>query len=101
MWLPEGWWAGVAEEIPDAQARLPLMRQVLIASGFAAYAAGINPRALTDDELAAVTQTGDYRLIHIRRAAACTGPSGPGDLAWVWPASTMALLLWLWLRRKR
>ena len=37
VWLPEGWWAGVAEEITDPQWRLPLLRQVLIASGFDIY----------------------------------------------------------------
>lgn len=42
VWLPEGWWAGTASDLsplPEDQ-RLPLVRQVLINSGFAAYAAG-------------------------------------------------------------
>jgi deazaflavin-dependent oxidoreductase (nitroreductase family) len=26
VWLPDSWWAGVAEEVTDAQARLPLIR---------------------------------------------------------------------------
>jgi deazaflavin-dependent oxidoreductase (nitroreductase family) len=43
VWLPDGWSAGVAEEVDDPQLRLLLMRQVLIGSGFAAFAAGINP----------------------------------------------------------
>ncbi|HEY3342677.1 MAG TPA: nitroreductase family deazaflavin-dependent oxidoreductase, partial [Anaerolineae bacterium] len=30
VWLPEGWWAGSAEEISDPGARLLLLRQVLI-----------------------------------------------------------------------
>ena len=101
VWLPEGWWAGVAEEITDPQGRLPLLRQVLIASGFAAPMFGIYPKTMTDAELEAVTT--DYRLIHIRRTEARTGPNGPGDLAWIWPLATMILLplALVWRRRKR
>ncbi len=98
VWLPDGWWAGVAEEVTDTRLRMPLLRQVLIASGFAARAEGIDPVAMTNDELSAATA--DYRLIRIRRAEARTGPGGPGDLAWVWPLATM-ILLPLALRRRR
>ena len=96
LWLPEGWWAGVAEEIDDPAKRLPLLRAVLIGSGFAAYAAGLNPRSMSGEALAAATA--DYRLLHIRRVEARTGPGGPGDLAWLWPVSTL-VLLWLLFRR--
>jgi deazaflavin-dependent oxidoreductase (nitroreductase family) len=100
VWLPDGWWVGVAEELTDTKTRIPLLRQVLIASGFAARAAGIDPVAMTNDELDAATA--DYRLIRIRRTVARTGPGGPGDLAWVWPLATMLLLpLVLFRRRKR
>lgn len=93
VWLPDGWWAGVAAEVPpDDPRRHALMRQVLIASGFAAPRfASIDPKRITEEELAA--QTGRYRLIRIHRTAARTGPGGPGDLAWVWPAATLALTL--------
>jgi deazaflavin-dependent oxidoreductase (nitroreductase family) len=96
LWLPDGWWAGVAEEIDDPATRLPLLRAVLIGSGFAAYAAGLNPRSMSDEALDAATA--DYRLLHIRRTEARTGPDGPGDLAWFWPLSTL-ILAWLLLRR--
>ncbi len=76
-----------------------LLRKVLIASGFAAYAAGIDPLRLSDAELEAVT--GSYRLVRIRRTAALTGPGGPGDLAWVWPLATFLLLPLAFRRRKR
>ncbi len=105
VWLPDGWWVGVAEDISESEPspsdtlkRLPLMRQVLIGSGFAAYAAGINPLTMTDEELDAATT--DYRLIHIRRTEARTGPGGAGELAFLWPLATMILLSLLW-RRKR
>lgn len=99
VWLPDGWWAGVAEEVTDAEERMPLVRQVLIGSGFAARAVGIDHSAMTDEELDRVTA--HYRLIRIQRTKARTGPGGPGDLSWVWPLATMMLLPLALLRRKR
>ena len=99
VWLPDGWWAGTAEEVTDPGARLLLMRQVLIGSGIVAPLMGVDPRQMSDDALDAATC--DYRLIHIRRTAPRTGPGGPGDLAWVWPAATFVLLGMLLMRRKR
>jgi deazaflavin-dependent oxidoreductase (nitroreductase family) len=99
VWLPDGWWTGIAEEVTDARMRMPLLRQVLIASGFAARAAGIDPHVMTNEELD--TATRGYRLIHIHRTRACTGSGGPGDLGWVWPLATFGLLLVLLFRRKR
>jgi deazaflavin-dependent oxidoreductase (nitroreductase family) len=91
VWLPEGWWAGFAEEVTDQHKRLPLMRQILIGSGFAAFVFGINPYTITDQVLNELTS--DYRLLRIKRTEARTGPGGPGDLAWVWPIATVVLLL--------
>jgi deazaflavin-dependent oxidoreductase (nitroreductase family) len=99
VWLPDGWWAGVAEDVSDSEERISLMREVLVASGFAAYLAGINPRTITDEELETVTA--NYRLIRIRRTEARTGRGGPGDLSWVWPLATMILLPLALLRRRR
>jgi deazaflavin-dependent oxidoreductase (nitroreductase family) len=97
IWLPDGWWEGVAEDVSDAENRLFLMREVLIGSGFAAHAAGINPKTITDEELANVAA--EYRLLHIRRTKARTGPGGPGELAWVWPVVAMLLLPFLFRRK--
>ena len=99
VWLPDGWWAGVVEDISDSPWRLPLLRQVLIGSGGVTYLAGIDPVNLTDEALHAVTSK--YRLLHIWRTEARTGRGGPGDLAWVWPAATMILLPLLLFRRRR
>jgi len=97
VWLPDGWWAGVAEEMTDADSRAFIMRQVMIGSGFAAYVAGLNPRKMTDAELERATAP--CRLMRIRRTEARTGPGGPGELAWVWPVATMILLPLALLRR--
>jgi deazaflavin-dependent oxidoreductase (nitroreductase family) len=101
VWLPDGsWWAGEAQdvtELPDEQ-RLPLLRQVLINSGFAAYAAGLNPHSMSDAALTAATA--DYKLVRIHRSEARTGPGGPSDLAWPWPAVAAVLALLLLRRRK-
>lgn len=99
VWLPDGWWRGVAEEVTDEALCLPLLRQVLIGSGIVAPLAGVNPHALSDDALAAATAP--YRLIRIRCTEARTGPDGPGDLAWVWPLSTIGALLLLARRSYR
>ena len=99
VWLPEGWYAGVAEDISDDPDRLFYMRQVLIGSGFAARLAGIDPQKMSNEELAPLTQS--YRLVRIRLVAPRTGAGGPGDLVWVWPVATSVLLGMLFLRRRR
>jgi deazaflavin-dependent oxidoreductase (nitroreductase family) len=100
IWLPDGWWAGVAEDVSSSKQRLLIMRQILINSGFAAHAfEGIDPHKITEDEL--VKLTTEYCLIHIRRTEARTGPGGPGELAWVWPLATFLLLPLALRGRKR
>jgi deazaflavin-dependent oxidoreductase (nitroreductase family) len=99
VWLPNGWWEGVAEDISDSPERTQLLRRVLLGSGFAAYAAGLNPSKMTDEEID--TESEKYRLLRIHRSAARTGPGGPGDLAWVWQLATMILLGLVLFRRRR
>ena len=99
VWLPDGWWAGVAEDVTYIDIRTPLLRQVLIDSGFAARAAGIDPVGMPGEEFEAVTA--DYRLIRIRLTEARTGSGGPGELAWLWPLATMILLPLALLRRRK
>ncbi|MCJ7624261.1 MAG: nitroreductase family deazaflavin-dependent oxidoreductase [Anaerolineaceae bacterium] len=91
VWLPDGWWAGEMADISDSEDRLMLLRQVLIASGFAApMFAGFDPKTISDEELD--EQIKDYRLIHIRRTTACTGTGGPGDLSIVWPVVVIMMI---------
>ncbi len=101
VWLPSGWYAGVAADItarPPAET-MPIIRQVLANSGFAARLAGIDAARMSDAELAEAVA--NYRLVRIRCTAARTGAGGPGDLAWLWPLTTVGLLLLLVLRRRR
>ena len=68
VWLPGERWMGVIDEVSDHPERIRLLRAVLVASGFAAPAAGIDPRRLDDEALAAATSS--YRLLRIRHVAA-------------------------------
>jgi deazaflavin-dependent oxidoreductase (nitroreductase family) len=64
VWLPDGQWSATAEEIPNSESNLPILRQVMIASGFAASAfGGINPRKLSDAELA--DKCRDYHIFRL------------------------------------
>ncbi len=99
VWLPDGWWAATVEDVSDSEQRLPLLRHVLIASGFAARAAGIDPFHISDEALAKTAA--NYRLLRLKRTAARTGPGGPGELAWVWPLAAMILLPLAMRKRKR
>jgi len=99
VWMPNGWWAGLAEEVLDPKLRLPILLQVLISSGAAAPIFGVPIKVMTDEQLAA--ETADYMLVRIRRTVARTGPGGPGDLAGVWPLATFLLLFALLTRRRR
>ena len=65
LWLPEGKMWFCAEDISDAPRRLFLLRQVIIASGFAGPLFGINPKKLDDAKLDAVSK--DYRLVHFMK----------------------------------
>ena len=99
IWLPDGWWAGIAEDISDADNRHQIMREVLIASGFAAPMFGLDPKKLSESALANATET--YQLVRIRRTEARSGPDGPGDLWWVWPLATFFLLPLVFVRRRK
>src|SRR5512142_3586419 len=48
VWLPDGWWCGVAEDVSDSPARLYLLREVIRASGLAGYMFGLAARKLSD-----------------------------------------------------
>ena len=97
IWLPDSWHEGRAEEVNDPQNRLKIIRAVLIASGFAANIAGLDPHTLRDAELDSKAK--EYRILRVTPTAPRTGPGGPGELAWIWPLATF-LLLPLALRKR-
>ena len=98
IWLPDGRWAGVADDVSDAQDRGALLRHVILASGFAGPMFGVNPKQLSDADFEKLMSS--YRLIRIQRKDAVTGPGGPGDLAWIWPLAAFMLML-LWFQRRQ
>ena len=99
VWLPDGRWLCEAQDVSADPRRLELMREVLIASGFAAPLVGLHPHTMSDEELAAATES--YRLLRLSRREAL--PDGAGDLAWIWPAGlgllAVALAIRTWRRR--
>ncbi len=99
VWLPDGRWSGTAEVLAGAENQLLILRQLIIASGFAAPAFGLHLDHMSEQDLEKLLES--YRLVRIRRNFALTGAGGPGDLAWVWPYTTLALLLLLIFRRRR
>jgi deazaflavin-dependent oxidoreductase (nitroreductase family) len=99
VWMPDSWWSAEVEEVANSPQRLPLIRQIIINSGFAGRLFGIDAHTISDAALEKVTAP--YVLLHLRRTAARTGPGGPNDLAWIWPAATFMLLMMRSSRRKR
>lgn len=99
IWLPDGWWQGVAEDVSQAVNRPKIMRAVVTASGFAGPLFGVDPKKLDDNALA--EETKNYMVFRIHRTQALTGPSGPGDLGWIWQVATLILLPLVLIKRKR
>lgn len=62
LWLPEGRRRAHVCDVSDSPARPRLLREVIIASGFAGPLMGVNPKRLADEELEKIGK--DYRLIH-------------------------------------
>jgi len=96
VWLTEGRWIGEAKDVSSDPNFLPILREVLRCSGFAAPLFGVNPKKLNDTQLAKITT--EYKLVHITRLDEKTGRDGPGELAWIWPLIAVILLL---VKRRR
>ena len=99
LWLPDSRWAGEAEDASKMPDGPYLLRQVIIASGFAGPLFGVNPKQMSDEQFAELLES--YKLVRIRRTAPVTGPGGPGELAWIWPLTTLVLLIKLMMKGKR
>jgi deazaflavin-dependent oxidoreductase (nitroreductase family) len=100
LWLPDGWWAGTAEDTSQHEHRTAILRQVIIASGVVGPMVGVNAQKMSDADFAQATT--DYCLIHIQRTKPLSGAGGPGDLAWIW-VPVLMVMAWLgylvWRRR--
>lgn len=62
LWLPEGRHCAHATDVSDSPQRSILLREIVIASGFAAPLFGVDPRKLTDEQMAKIGK--DYRFVH-------------------------------------
>lgn len=62
LWLPEGRRRAHATDASSSPERASLLRQVMIASGFAAPLFGVDQRRLNDEQLVRIAK--DYRLVH-------------------------------------
>lgn len=67
LWLPSGRFRARAQDVSDSPQRGFLLRQVIIASGFATPLFGLDHKKLSDEAFLAVTS--NYRLIHFEREA--------------------------------
>jgi deazaflavin-dependent oxidoreductase (nitroreductase family) len=67
LWLPSGRIRARAQDISESPKRGFLLRQVIIASGFAAPLFGLDPKKLSEEAFLAATSS--YRLIHFEREA--------------------------------
>ena len=97
VWLPTGRWMVTAEDISDDPQRLRLVREVLLASGFAAPAFGLFPRSMSDANLDAATA--DCRLLHLRWEERVGDPVA--DLGWVWLILAIEWMAYRAWRRRR
>lgn len=94
LWLPGRRTMARVQDVSEDPRRLELVRQVLLASGFAAPAAGIDPHRLDDAELAAATD--HYRVLRLRPIVGqveLPAHPRPGDRAWWWLVVTPTLVV--------
>ena len=105
LWLPGRRTLARVHDVSDDPRRIELLRQVLLASGFAAPAAGVDPRRLDDDALAAATAP--YRLLRLQPIVGqvvLPDHPRPGDLsrwAWTLAAGTAAVTVLTAAGRRR
>ncbi|MEA3502419.1 MAG: nitroreductase/quinone reductase family protein [Actinomycetota bacterium] len=80
LWLPDGRWTAAAADVTDEARSRDRIRQILVDSGFAARAFGLDPRAMTNAEIDEATS--GYRLV--RFDLIDRFDESPADLLWVW-----------------
>ena len=80
VWLPDSTWTARALDVTDDDGARDRFRSVLIDSGLAARAMGLNPVAMTDEQVDAATA--GYRLVRVDLIDRLD--ENPADLAWMW-----------------
>lgn len=93
-WLPDGWYAGMAEVVMLHEQTLALFWQAWRAMNRKSAWDRSKPKPLgVENEEVLRQASANYHLIHVVRSAARTGAGGPGDLAWIWPIAMLAVML--------
>ncbi|MEA2022702.1 MAG: hypothetical protein U9N79_00255 [Actinomycetota bacterium] len=80
LWLPDGRWTVFVTDATGEKGTRDRVRRVLIDSGFAARAFGLDPIGMTDAEIGEATS--EYRLVRFDLLERCD--QDPADLSWVW-----------------
>ena len=86
IWLKSGWYSGIARLLTDAE-RSDILTE-LGSDCFRGTAGKYLGRESTEDNV----------ILEVTRNAPCTGTSGPGSKAWIWP---LAALLLLFAKKKK
>lgn len=81
IWLKSGWFAGTIRQLPGNEQKE--LEQEITDSGFF----GTAGKKMLKQSLE------DHFLLEVTRTAPCTGSSGPGSKAWVWPVAAFALFI--------
>jgi deazaflavin-dependent oxidoreductase (nitroreductase family) len=98
LWLPDGRYRAHGEDITNSPQRPTLMRELLIAAGFAAPVfAGVHPLTDSDEQIARVTS--GYPLVRFSHLEKMPGLYA--DLWWMWLVIIGAIGVWLVIRSPR
>ena len=62
LWLPQGRRGAHGKDVSDSPRRARLLREVIIASGFAGPLFGVYQRKLSDEQILTIAK--DYRIVH-------------------------------------
>lgn len=95
LMLPAGALACKAEILKGEAEKLPMLRQILINSGFAAVLfEGIIPSRISVDKLREMAK--NYVIFRFRSYGIGSGAADQGGWLWVWPLlAALAFILWL------
>ena len=80
IWLKSGWYAGTARLLSEEE-QAEIAETVPNAQFFGEAGSKLNEK-----------RQKHYQLMEVTRSAPCTGSSGPGSKAWVWPLAALLLL---------